>query len=139
MARRTERAAPVGDASQPAAANSTPTTITVVAMLVISEVPMSQVAFAAGLTLSVLTSWSTTIAGPRQSPPAQGGTAAGAGAAPPPTRAALGVALEGAAGLEDDAGAVAGNRIAEHAVIGAGPQQRGAGGAGAGGGARVVA
>ena len=58
---RLARAEPVGEPSQPAAPNSTPTTITVVAMLVISEVAIDQVASAAGLTLSLVTSWSTTI------------------------------------------------------------------------------
>ena len=55
------RAAAVGEASQPAIAKSTPTTITVVAMLVINEVAIDQAASAAGLTLSSLTSWPTTI------------------------------------------------------------------------------
>ena len=39
----------------------TPTTITVVAMLVISEVPIDQAASPAGLALSAVTSWSTTM------------------------------------------------------------------------------
>ena len=52
MKRRVERAEPVGEPSQPAMPISTPKTITVVAMLTISEVPIDQVASAAGLTLS---------------------------------------------------------------------------------------
>ena len=61
MTRRVERAEPVGEPSQPAAEKSTPMTITVVAMLVISEVAIDQVASAAGLALCALTSWSTTM------------------------------------------------------------------------------
>ena len=61
MKRRVERADPVGEPSQPAMPRRTPKTITVVAMLIISEVPIDQVASAAGLTLSSVTSWSTTI------------------------------------------------------------------------------
>ena len=52
---------PVGEASQPATAKRIPTTITVVAMLVISEVAIDQVASPAALALSATTSWSTTI------------------------------------------------------------------------------
>ena len=51
----------MGEASQPAAAKRAPTTITVVAMLTISEVPIAQAASPAGFTLSVLTRLSTTM------------------------------------------------------------------------------
>ena len=57
---RMARADPVGEPSQPAAAKSAPTTITVVAMLVINDVPIAQVASAAGLTLSFVETWPTT-------------------------------------------------------------------------------
>jgi hypothetical protein len=51
----------VGEASHPAIPNSTPTTITVVEILVINEVAIDHASSAAGLMLSLVTSCPTTI------------------------------------------------------------------------------